>query len=492
MKAIETILSIGNVFAFLAVGIPWPRAARWVRHGVPVVGLVAVAQVFVEGARWPMVPAYVLSGLFCLAWLWKSTAPTGRSAGRRPNRRRSVALGILGLSASIALPAMSPGVRFPPPSGPYEIGTVTYHWTDADRREVFDADPDARRELMVQIWYPAMGEPSSPRAPYAQDGRALASALSRLHHIPAFVFANLSTFTTNAIPFARVSDKEPRYPVLVFLEGLAGIRQMNTFQVEELVSQGYVVVAVDQPFTAALVVFPDGRQAAGLSKDQADGLIQQSIRPASRAPRLHGPAFEDGIVPYLARDVTFTLDQLTRLNQPDADGLLAGRLDLQRVGIFGVSLGGIVGSEACRVEPRLRACLVMDAPMPAAVVRAGLRQPSMWITRDAETMRLEGWAPADVEQHQTTMRAVFERLPGDGYFVQVRGMYHANLTDTPTWSPLFSRLGVTGPLDERRAHRLINAYSVAFFDRHLRGRSAALLDGAAEQPPEVLLETGRP
>jgi hypothetical protein len=59
-------------------------------------------------------------------------------------------------------------------------------------------------------------------------------------------------------------------------------------------------------------------------------------------------------------------------------------------------------------------------------------------------------------QQDTFMRAVYERLPGDGYYVQVPGMFHADMTDVPL---LASRVG--------------------------------LLDGPAEPYPEVLLETRR-
>ena len=99
--------------------------------------------------------------------------------------------------------------------------------------------------------------------------------------------------------------------------------------------------------------------------------------------------------------------------------------------------------------------------------RAGLRQPTMWITRDAATMELEGWPRADIEQHQSTMRAVFGSLP--------------------LLTPLAGWLGVTGPIDADRAHRIVNDSSLAFFDRHLKGQGAALLDGPAEAYPEGLL-----
>ena len=72
---------------------------------------------------------------------------------------------------------------------------------------------------------------------------------------------------------------------------------MNTFQVEELVSYGYIVAAIDQPYAAAEVVFPDGRKVVGLSKDQLNVLLQQSISPVTNAPTLNGQALKDGIIP---------------------------------------------------------------------------------------------------------------------------------------------------------------------------------------------------
>jgi hypothetical protein len=308
----------------------------------------------------------------------------------------------------------------------------------------------------------------------------------------------LKYVTSNAIPSAPVADDEPSYPVLVFLEGSTGFRQHNTFQVEELVSHGYIVAAIDQPYTAGYVEFPYGRRVAGLPFDEVlEPLIRQSDSPVERAPRLNGRAFEDGIVPYLAQDASFTLDRLAALNRADPDGILTGRLDLQHAGTFGVSLGGMVVGEACRLETGLRACLVMDAPMTTGVVRSGLQQPTMWITRPAESMRLErrttgGYPEADIDHHQTTMRAVFESLPGDGYFVRVPGMFHLNFTDGPLLSPLAPRLGLSGQIGAQRAHNIINAYSLAFFDRHLKGQSATRFDGPTKQYPKVLFETCRP
>ncbi|HKH36396.1 MAG TPA: hypothetical protein VKA82_04370, partial [Rubrobacter sp.] len=127
----------------------------------------------------------------------------------------------------------------------------------------------------------------------------------------------------------------------------------------------------------------------------------------------------------------------------------------------------------------------------------GLQQPAMWITRDADAMRLErrkigGWPEAEIHAELTSNRAVFESLPGDGYFVEVPGMFHSNYTDIPSWSPLWRLLGFAGPIDVQRANSIINAYSLAFFDRHLKSQPATRFDGLRKLYPEVHFETRRP
>jgi pimeloyl-ACP methyl ester carboxylesterase len=267
---------------------------------------------------------------------------------------------------------------------------------------------------------------------------------------------------------------------VIELVGIKGsYRQLQTFQVEELASHGYVVAALDQPTSVAMVVFPDGREVA--YDDRWDP-------PHS--------AFMDAHIPYLAHDVSFTLDQLAVCSRADSQHVLSGRLDLERVGVVGHSFGAVVGAEACHLESRIGAGLLEDAFMPADVVRDGLRQPVMLLTRDAESMRLErrtagGWPESDISETLNTMRAVYEQLAGEGYFVRVPGMFHLDMTDAALFTPLVSWPGLSGPIGADRAHEIINAYSVAFFDRELRSQPAALLDDPSERFPEVQFESRR-
>ena len=501
MRPIETLLVCANFLTFLVLAVPRLRAARWAGVVVLATVFIAVVQVLAEGMRWQMIPAYVLAELFLGVGLLRSFVSVSGGVKRILTSRAFTAFAIMlcvvGMGLATSLPIVLPVFHFPGPSGQYAIGTVTYHWTDDSRREVFSTDKNRRRELMAQVWYPARKGSASSHASYIPDADAVATALVRLHNWPDFSFQHLKYVTTNATVSVPMADDKPSYPVLIFLEGLTGFRQMNTFQVEELVSHGYIIVGLDQPGAAVTVIFPDGQQIAIPSIPQVmNPLVDQSLSPHEKAPQFNGQTFKDGILPYFAQDVSFTLDQLATLNMADPKHILSGKLDLQHIGVFGMSLGGMVSAQACLQDPRIKACLLIDVAMTNDVVQKGLRQPAMWITRPADSMRLErqragGWAEKDVEQTQNTMRSVYNNLPGDGYFVQIPGAFHIDFTDLTYLSPLFPITGFSGPIGGQRTHDIVNAYSVAFFDRYLKSEPAALLNGPTARYPEVIFEKHR-
>ncbi|MFI7442230.1 alpha/beta hydrolase family protein [Nonomuraea indica] len=491
MRPLEILLSAVNLLALTIVAIPRLRASRLTGFAVPVAPLLAVTQVLVESPRWQMVPAYVLSAILLLVWLARTVRPSA-VRGNRLVAGSGAGLGVLAALASVLLATVMPVFRFPEPTGPYAVGTTTYHWVDSSRPELFTNAPDDRRELMAQIWYPAEPRPSAPRAPYIEDAEAVAPAIARLFGLPELAFSQLGHVTGNAVASARMAAGRPRYPVLISLTGLHGFRAASTFQIQELVSHGYVVVGLDQPGAAAMTRFPDGRQIPAWSRDEIYPLISQSWTPRPDAPALRGKALPDGIIPYFAQDVGFALDRLATLNEADPHGILTGRLDLERAGVFGISLGGATAAEACANDQRIKACFIMDVQMTANVVRAGLRQPVMFMTRDAATFRLErerggGWPEEEISGTIDTMTDVYGRLPGAGYYVEVPGLFHADFTDAPLFSPLTGQLGLNGTLDPQRGHDIINAYSLAFFDAHLLGRSPSLLKGPSSRFPEARL-----
>jgi hypothetical protein len=219
MRSLEILLVVANPLAFLLLVVRLPGRARWLRQATPIPLPAMGIQLLVEGPRWQLAPAYALAMLLLLVWLRQASHPAG--GPREPGWTGWLAagLGLLGLAVSVALPVLLPVFRLPQPSGPAAIGTLTYHWMDADRGEVCTDDPHDRRELLVQLWYPGAPAAQAPHTPYLPEVDAVGPSLARLLKLPGFTFGYLRHVTSNAVLSAPVAADEPRYPLLLFLAG---------------------------------------------------------------------------------------------------------------------------------------------------------------------------------------------------------------------------------------------------------------------------------
>jgi len=372
-----------------------------------------------------------------------------------------------------------PTPSFPTPGGSHRIGTRLYSLTDKTRLEPFTAAPDDLRHLSVQLWYPAAK--SEGVQPYIEQPAVLAAVASRLH-VPPVLLGRLESAPTHAVRGARPDGGGP-YPVLFNPTGFSGFHAANLFWIEELVSRGYVVVTIDQPGTSAAASLADGTVLPEMDKAKFDRFMPLAMSQGSDATiELNGMPLVDGILPFLAANLSFVLDQL-----PNIDPEITDALDLSHVGVFGMSLGGYVGPEACRLDTRFKACLAVDAGKSATVAAEGLAQPLMLISRDAEIMREErskagGWPEDEIGQTISSQRALFDHNRGDAYYVTMNGMYHVNWTDAPLWSPLVKWLGLAGPIDPYRGFAATNLCTVSFFDRYLKAADTEDICAAGVQP----------
>ncbi len=422
-------------------------------------------------ARWQLVP--LLVGAVVLLLLAIPRSP------RRAVRVAAVGLAGLAMVAGGVLMAVMPLGFLPAPTGPHRIGTTVFSVTDDSRDELFLPGSGRHRTLTVQAWYPTDATVGRTE-PYLRDPEALSGMLDYVR-LPHWVLGYLSAAPTHALTDAPVAPGG-RLPVVFALTGNMGYRQSQTVQVEELASHGYVVVGIDQPGTASSALLLDGTRIPYAGRSGLAAAIGQSIDPVATAPILNGVPLPDGLAPYLAADGSAVLDHLITLDAAST-GRFAGRLDLTRLGAFGMSLGGYTVSQWCATDHRLKACMPMDAPMTAQAVRLGLEVPTLWLTRPEADMAAEGWSADAIRQYAGTERALYDRTRAPAWYVQVSGLYHADLTDGPYGSTLFNLAGLTRG-DGVHAHEVMRGLTLAFFDRALLGLDAPLLD--QDQPwPDV-------
>lgn len=142
-----------------------------------------------------------------------------------------------GVQAPEALPKITP------PSGPFGIGRVGYHWVDASRPDPYSTEPNAHRELMVYSWYPTLPKAADTKGPYlpgAERMDALPEVQGRMRREfgakwPAMVAGRIFS---HAVQRAPVAKDARRFPVVVFSHGLGSTGFNYTCLVEDLVSRG--------------------------------------------------------------------------------------------------------------------------------------------------------------------------------------------------------------------------------------------------------------
>lgn len=349
------------------------------------------------------------------------------------------------------------------------IGAVNEIAVDPSRADILTGP--ARRIVPFQILYPA--RESGTAALYVPDAQALIGAVAKRQGWMAGValkrIGRLSAPWTNA---AKPAASAPP-PVIIYLPGVTGYMQMSSFQTTTLAAHGYVVVTVNQPGSVAAALLPDRQIVEGLTQENAVSLVAPSYRairealPSEFAEKL---APERSIVPYFAADVTLVINRLAEINADPANAL-HGFLDVEHVGVMGISLGAIVAAQACAMDARIGACLMMDAPVPTKVAEEGLRPPALWISRPQENLRLEraasgGWPEAEIAaQAETIDEAVSNSA--HGRLVQLHGLFHLDFTDLPAIQPAFAWLGQSGPTGIFEAHRQINKLTIEFFSKAL-------------------------
>ena len=362
-------------------------------------------------------------------------------------------------------------VVLPAPTGAFAVGRTEFDWVDETRNETLQKEPQSRRELVVWVWYPAaITQPPSPRAEYLPGNWR--KARERDQGVAArFFMQNLGSIETHATADARLAETPRSYPVVIFEPGLGPVATDYTTLAEDLASHGYIVVASTPTYSASVVVFPDGRVAAGT----AQGSVPDDASVEA------GNEILNRLIKVWAQDDIFVLNQLEKLNKSDPSGKFSGRLDLQSVGVFGHSFGGCAAAEVCRMDSRFKAGINIDGYPRGEVIQTGLQQPFMFIwSVHAEQPDAE-WVQA-----RRNIQAIYDRLNHGGYQITVNGARHFNFTDNGLFfSPFLKLEGGLGLIKGSRALAITDDYARAFFDHYLKNASETLLQGPSSLYPEA-------
>ncbi|HEY2494375.1 MAG TPA: prolyl oligopeptidase family serine peptidase [Paenibacillus sp.] len=471
MRALEVIVIL-VILAATGGMLFGKRDRRWNVGLLLSVLLAVVLHGIIDHYRIQMVPAYAVALVLIIVFIRRLAKPQSESRSKSLVKKILLSIVVLAVSGvSVYLSLLLPVFTMPEPTGSYAMGTISRQLTDKSRDETLSVDPSDKRELMVNVWYPVDRDEAKgkTRGHYPSE---LGEAISLVFGIPKQLFSHVTTIPTHVVDGAKLSAAEANYPVLLFSPGIRSTRFQSLTAIEELVSHGYIVVGMDHPYTSAKVTFPDGRSIFYNPDPEfatSAGLYEHNIK---------------GIGIRVA-DARFVLDTLTEWNTKDPNGLLQGKLDLDRVGIFGHSYGGATTAETLAQDERFKAGVSLEGGFWGDVAHTGLKQPFMYMmtggtaksldpsTTNKDKVFYEEFAP-DLESSMT-------KSTNDTYYLTVDHFIHQSFTEIALLSPsLFAK-----DIDPVHNIDITRSYVRTFFDQYLKGEPQALLDGPSPEYPEV-------
>jgi predicted dienelactone hydrolase len=325
----------------------------------------------------------------------------------RFRKTRGAVLALLAI-ASVGAWVVLPFPRLIEPEGPYGVGAVIYRWVDESRPEVATEDPNDRRNVILQVFYPAAKGSAGARSVYL-DG--LGNLPEKVSVIPRFLLRHFDRVETNSTTGAAIAEGPARWPVVLFSPGYGAPRSFYTSLITGLVSRGIVVLAIDHPYEAGV---------AELANGQVVGTV---VRRLPNDPNLIGYMTRQQAI--RVADIRFALDRL-----PGTE--LARVLDLSGVMAAGHSFGGASSIAAMSEDSRIRAAVNIDGTPYGTLPERRLNRPVMMIASDPALGKSS-------EAFRVGNRRILQNLEGaSGYWYTLAGNNHFSFSDFPLF---FSRPG---------------------------------------------------
>jgi predicted dienelactone hydrolase len=397
-------------------------------------------------------------------------------------------------------------MSLPAPTGTYGVGRTDYALIDASRPEPMATTPGAQRRIMVYVWYPT--------------DRKAAQGVKTVSYLPGFdqVLPKLtpddvsdmfrpSTFRgidllpqSDVVGNAPIAPGKQLFPLLLFSHGWGNPTFLYTAELEDIVSHGYIVVAVDHPYDTTYTRFPDGNVIL-FAQDRFD---KETKKPNG----LSNYAKER--VEVMGDDNKFALTEILRYAKTRSlHAPFYNRINEHEIGAFGHSIGGLASARTCQVDTRVNACMDQDSddgrgsPFIVTPLDQTEKQPFLlFVVASADL-----WSPATVnpsdaalaaqkmtrpdymamlKNHQTTETDQLAGIPGGSYRVMLFGLpgfIHRSFTDQ-------TLLDFSGDKQGDKFHnfQVAQAYILAFFDKHLKGEQNTVLDSQTPIDPRAKVE----
>ena len=299
---------------------------------------------------------------------------------------------------------------------------------------------------------------------------------------------------SNSSRATPLSNKENIYPVVIFNHGWGEHFAQNTILMEELASNGYVVFSIAHHYESKFSFYPDGKLISiDMNSNRFKQIMQEQQKPGAmdliiKMIGLEGideqrqilidqsnalPTLLKESPIYWANDISFFLDQLEMININNQ--LFNRKLDLKRIGVIGMSMGGMATNEICISDSRVQAGINMDGGLTGSQLDKKIQTPFMFLNG----RRYVGYG-----------KLFTKNIARDGYSFSVRDADHYNFTDYSIYK-IQNLSFLMGTIEGNRIIVIMNDLVVAFFDKYLKQKENIDIINKAQNYPEIEIWTNK-
>jgi dienelactone hydrolase len=333
-----------------------------------------------------------------------------------------------------------------PERGHPTIGLRDVDWVDSSRVDPHYGD---YRRLNVRIWYPAAHPGADSLLASYYPWLDLVDKAS--DYWSAEQVDRLRECHLSAYPGAPLLKQKAGFPVIVFSPSLGGHLSHYSHYAERLAHEGYVVLGMNHLYESAYVLDVAGSRFIPSNQMFHDSLKELSIPDEITADQYRLVKGDRQKV--LGEDVVFALDQLAKTS------FLQGRLDLEKVGAFGHSIGGAAIVYASLLDDRIGALINMDGTPPSVALDRGVDVPYLFLEDLTDYENHPGYILLHARR-----QGFCERNTAASWRILFAGFHHNSFLDQGYY------LGLS-PAEQSRAEDRLNwiyGYVSDFFNMALR------------------------
>jgi hypothetical protein len=358
----------------------------------------------------------------------------------------------------------------PIPTGEFKVGTSKLYLTDSSRKDPFKKSH--LRRVYVKIWYPAENNDNATAERYLQDYPLdeIYKAF-KIKKLPKDWIEELQSYSTHSFPDIPISEHQKQYPVLIFNPGFYfGLPDLYTSLMEGLASHGYIVCSVNHPYEQPYINF-NGEELFIKRKRAQWAYLQLVVADMFQWKPKNSEEHIEEITHYYHKklrrfnktvrlwtvDSQFVIDFFTE-QQGAAPNSIIAKMDLNRIGAFGQSLGGSVSGELCVQDERIKAGVNLDCFQFGDAVFQPIQQAFMLIQSEYN----KSWNLGNTIN--------YKHISGDFAFLNFPGASHFIFSDAAIM-PYHSnemRKSMVGEVCGEDVLSNVQVYILDFFDFYLK------------------------